>query len=250
MFEVFRRDPGPRFLLAQPVGAMGIFFFLSCIDSSSHLATLLVLAPSRRLINKCMLQRNSRKWSFEAAWMVRSCSEGGWYQLASRASRHTVASTSLSGGPAATSHVSHGHCFIILPLRPHSRSFPTLTSSSLPGFAATGRCVQPVAEEARRGGRELGKGWKRWNVPTKLIRDACCVYCTKEICPARYSIRPPISTSRYCMRCGVPVPLPIPVQHGPDDTYLRSYLCTPVLVFQQAVVEMELDLSGQRQKGN
>jgi hypothetical protein len=31
MFAVFRRDPGPRFLLAQPVGAMGVFF--SCVDS-------------------------------------------------------------------------------------------------------------------------------------------------------------------------------------------------------------------------
>lgn len=41
MFEAFRRDPGPRFLLAQLVGAMGVFSLLRRL----HLATWL-LFPS------------------------------------------------------------------------------------------------------------------------------------------------------------------------------------------------------------
>jgi hypothetical protein len=79
MFEVFRRDPGPRFLLAQPVGAMGVFFPSLASTPSSHLATLFVLAPDRRLIKNARCSGIQGNEALRLlGWMVCSCSEGGW----------------------------------------------------------------------------------------------------------------------------------------------------------------------------
>jgi hypothetical protein len=85
--------------------------------------------------------------------VVHSCSEEGGTECLS--SRRYQIDTHLSRGRVTIVHVFPGHSLFILPLRPHSRSYPYPTS--LPGLAGTGRVMEEYAGKVERAAAKLNR---------------------------------------------------------------------------------------------